>query len=101
MAVLLAIGFVACAIWAAWLVPRMSLIALAAAYLIAAAVVGYDIWNMHVGISISVDRLFLIALVGCFAAQPFCRVMAQSCLCTRTGCIPHCWGWDFTAASAS
>ncbi len=73
MPILIAIGFVACVIWSLWLVPRASLLVLAATYLIAASVAGYDIWNMHVGVSLSVDRIVLIMLFGCFAVHQFTR----------------------------
>ncbi len=71
MPILIAIGLVACAVWSIWLVPRVSLLILSAIYLIAAAVAGYDIWNVHLGVSLSVDRIVLLLLLGCFTVHYF------------------------------
>ncbi len=54
------------AVWGCYLVPRASLILFGALYLIVASTIGYDFWNFHAGISLSLDRLLLIGLIGCF-----------------------------------
>jgi len=66
MPLLLAIAVVVAVVWGIWLTPRVVLPAMCTAYLLSASVIGYDIWNFDAGISMSVDRIVLLLMVGCF-----------------------------------
>ena len=60
----LLILLIAVLVWAVWLTPRIALPVMGTLFLLSASVVGYDIWNFQVGVSLSADRLVLLAMVG-------------------------------------
>ena len=66
MQLLLALAVITAAVWALALLPRWSPLPMAVTYLLVASACGYEIFNFHVGITLSLDRLLLIALVGSF-----------------------------------
>ena len=69
MQLLLLFAVITACVWALVLIPRWTPLMMAVSYLIVASAYGYSMFNFDVGISMSFDRLLLIALVGSFAWQ--------------------------------
>ena len=70
MPAILAIACLVGLVWGCYLVLRGSIVGGCVAYLLAASCLGFDFWHFDVaGISMSVDRLLLIALVVAYVVQ--------------------------------